>query len=403
MAARPLTSRVEGPLAGFAVGYESWLAAKGICRRAIRDRIWQFWYLSEWLGGRGLSAADLGRCRAEEHLAERREAGCIERGTPSSLRWPLEYLREIGVAPPETEHPQGPVDRLLANYREYMLLERRFAARTIAGCERVARVFLEDLERRHGALDLGMLVAADVSEFLVSESRRLNIGGMRGLVSKLRPLLVFLHVSGRIAAPLRWAVPRVAETNGRLLPRAVARETVEALVASCDRSRPVGARDRAILLLLARLGLRCNEVATMMLDDINWRAGEVLVRGKGGREDRLPLTVDVGEALAEYLSGRPPTESRLVFLRMWAPIGPMTRQTVGNVVVRASERVGVPRIAAHGLRHTVATEMLRSGCSLAEVAEVLRHQLLYTTAIYARVDHAALRAIAMPWPKGGAA
>ena len=142
-------------MAGFALGYESWLAAKGICRRAIRDRIWQFWYLSEWLERRGLSAADLDGRRAEEHLAERREAGLFERGTPSSLRWPLEYLREIGVAPPETEHPRGPVDRLLANYREYMLLERRFAARTVAGCERVARVFLEDLERRHGALDLG--------------------------------------------------------------------------------------------------------------------------------------------------------------------------------------------------------------------------------------------------------
>ena len=403
MAARRLASRVVGPLAGFAAGYEVWLAGRGICRRAIRDRLWQFWYLSEWLDGWGLAAGALDRRRAEEHLAERRGAGCVEWVAPSSLRLPLQYLREIGVAPPETDLPAGPVDRLLVDYREFLVLERRLAARTVAGCERVARVFLEDRQRRRGAMELGQLAAADVSEFLARESRRLNVGGMRGLVSKLRPFLVFLHVTGRIAGPLRWAVPRVADTNGRLLPRAVDRETVAALLASCDRGRTGGRRDYAMLLLLARLGLRCGEVAALQLEDIDWRAGELLVRGKGGREDRMPLPVDVGEALAEYLPQRPPIESRAVFIRLPAPIGPTTRKTVSEAVVRACQRAGVPRIAAHRLRHTAATEMLRGGCSLAEVAEVLRHQLLYTTAIYARVDHAALSALAMPWPGGGAA
>jgi integrase/recombinase XerD len=403
MGAQRLSSRVTGPLAGFAACYEVWLEGRGICRRAIRDRLWQFWYLSEWLDGQDLSAGDLDRRCAEEHLAERRAAGCVEWVAPSSLRVPLEYLHAIGVVPTETELPVGPVDRLLVEYREYLLLERRFAPRTVAGCERVARLFLEDRERQRGALNLGELVAADVSEFLARESRRLNVGGMRGLVSKLRPLLVFLHVTGRTLGPLRWAVPRVADTNGRLLPRAVDRETVTALLGSCDRGRPCGRRDYAILLLLAWLGLRCAEVAALQLEDIDWRAGELLVRGKGGREDRMPLPVDVGEALAAYLVHRPAIESRAVFLRMPAPIGPMTRQTVGQVVVRACQRAGVQRIAAHRLRHTAATEMLRAGCSLAEVAEVLRHQLLYTTAIYARVDHAALRAVAMPWPGGGAA
>ena len=293
MGARKLTSRVEGPLAEFAAGYESWLAAKGICRRAIRDRIWQFWDLSEWLDGRGLSAAELDRRCAAEHLAERREAGLVERGMPSRCggRWSI--CGRSASLPPGTEQSAGPVDRLLVDYREYLVLERRFAARTVAGCERVARVFLEDLEERHGGLDLGELLAADVSEFLVSESRRLNIGGMRGLVSKLRPLLVFLHVTGRIPHPLRWAVPRVADTNGRLLPQTVDRETVTALLASCDRGRRVGVRDYAMLLLLAQLGLRSAEVASMQLEDVDWRAGELLVHGKGGREDRLPLPTAV--------------------------------------------------------------------------------------------------------------
>lgn len=403
MAARRLTSRVAGPLAGFAAGYEVWLAGRGICRRAIRDRLWQLWYLSEWLDGRGLLAGDLDQGRAEEHLAERRAAGCVEWVAPSSLRLLLEYLREIGVVPSQTDLPAGPLDRLLVDYREFLVLERQLAARTVAGCERVARAFLEDRQRRRGALEIGELVAADVSGFLARESRRLNVGGMRGLVSKLRPLLVFLHVTGRISGPLRWAVPGVADTNGRLLPRAVDRATVAALLASCDRSRACGRRDYAILSLLARLGLRCSEVTALQLEDIDWRAGELLVRGKAGREDRLPLPVDVGEALAEYLLQRPAAESRAVFIRLPAPIGPMARQTVGQVVVRACERAGVPRIAAHRLRHTAATEMLRAGCSLAEVAEVLRHQLLYTTAIYARVDDAALRALATPWPGGGGA
>ena len=198
MAARPLTSRVEGPLAGFAAGYESWLAAKGICRRAIRDRIWQFWYPSEWLEVQGLSAGDLDRRRAEEHLAERRAAGRVERGDPSSLRWPLEYLREIGAAPPDTERPRalsivcswptgihgaraavrGSDDHRVRACRTRVLGGPRGATRRpgpqrarCCGCERVP-----------GA-----------------RGRRLNVGGMRGLVSKLRPLLVFLHVTGRIA------------------------------------------------------------------------------------------------------------------------------------------------------------------------------------------------------------
>jgi len=399
MAARLLTSRVEGPLAGFAAGYASWLVAKGICRRAVGDRVWQFWYLSEWLERQGLSAGDLDQRCAEEHLAARREAGLVKRGTPSSLRWPLEYLREIGVVPPETVLPAGPIDRVLLDYREYMVFERRFAARTIPGCEHVARLFLEDVTRRHGGLDIATLAAADVSAFLVSESHRLNVGGMRGLVSKLRPLMVFLHVTGRIPHPLRWAVPRVADTNARLLPRGVDPETVLALLASCDRRRPVGTRDFAVLLLLARLGLRSAEVASMQLEDVDWRVGELLVRGKGGREDRLPLPVDVGEALSSYLLQRKPVPSRAVFLGMFAPIGPMSRSGVTQTVVRACNRVGIPRISAHRLRHTLASEMLRAGCSLSEVAEVLRHQLLYTTAIYARVDHAALRSIAMPWPE----
>ena len=252
-------------------------------------------------------------------------------------------------------------------------------------------------------LELELLSAADVSEFVAFECRRLTDGAARGQVAKLRPFLVYLQVTGRIATPLRWAVPKVADMRGRAMPRALEPEAVARLLASCDRRRAVGCRDYAIVLLLVRLGLRSVEVAAMQLDDIDWRAGEILARGKGGRHDRLPLPIDVGEALAGYLQRRPPCESRAVFVGMLAPGGPLTRQAVGSIVSTACSRAGIPRAGAHRLRHTAATRMLRAGCSLAEIGQVLRHEQLRTTAIYAKVDYAALRTLALPWPEGGAA
>ena len=298
---------------------------------------------------------------------------------------------------------EGPVGRLLEEYRGYLLVERRLSTRTVEGYECIARVFLVDRERNHGELALGELTPADVSGFLLRECSRLSVGGARGMVAKLRPLLVYLHVTGRISAPLRWALPAVADLQGRTLPRAVDSATVTELLASCDRQRPQGCRDYAILLLLVRLGLRAEEVAAMRLEDIDWRVGEMLVRGKADRRDLLPVPVDVGQALVGYLQHRPASSSRAVFLRSLAPAGPVTRKTVHSVVSSACRRAGVAPVAAHRLRHTAATEMLRAGGSLAEIAQVLRHQQLKTTAIYARVDHAALRALAMPWPEGGAA
>jgi integrase/recombinase XerD len=267
----------------------------------------------------------------------------------------------------------------------------------------VARVFLEHRVRRCGGLELERLSAADVSEFVAFECQRLTDGAARGQVAKLRPFLVYLHVTEQIDTPLRWAVPKVADMRGRAMPHALEPEAVAKLLASCDRRRSVGCRDYAIVLLLVRLGLRSVEVAAMQLDDIDWRAGEILVRGKGDRHDRLPLPIDVGEALAGYLQRRPPGESRAVFVGMLAPGGSLTRQAVGAIVSAACSRAGIPRAGAHRLRHTAATRMLRAGCSLAEIGQVLRHEQLRTTAIYAKVDYASLRTLALPWPEGGAA
>ena len=207
------------------------------------------------------------------------------------------------------------------------------------------------------------------------------------------------HLAGVIAAPLDWAVPAVAPVRGRSLPRGVSSETVTVLLASCDRGRVVGRRDYAIVLLLVRLGLRAGEVAGLGLDDLDWRSGEVLVRGKGGRRDRLPLPVDVGEALADYLRHRPRSEQRAVFLQRREGEPPITRHTVNGLVRWASVRAGVGPVAPHQLRHTAASGMLAAGASLGEIAQVMRHSQRTTTEVYARVDRVALRTVALPWPQ----
>lgn len=180
---------------------------------------------------------------------------------------------------------------------------------------------------------------------------------------------------------------------------------MQRLLSSCDRRRTVGRRDHAILLLLFRLGLRAGEVAAITLDDIDWRAGEFLVRnGKGGRQERLPLPADVGEAIVSYLQRRSRTGERALFLRVVAPKGAIRGSAVSAVVRLACKRAGLsPSVGSHALRHTAAIEMLRAGATLQEIGEVLRHQEPRTTARYAKVDRKTLRRLARPWPEGGAA
>jgi integrase/recombinase XerD len=223
---------------------------------------------------------------------------------------------------------------------------------------------------------------------------------MRAAVVSALPAL-----GGVIETPLVWAVPSVADLRDRTLPRGLEPAAVKRLLASCDRRRTVGRRDRAILLLLSRLGLRAGEVAAITLDDIDWRAGLLLVRGKGSRHDVLPLPVDVGEAIVAYLRRRPRCESRALFVAVNAPRTALAQGTVRWIVRAACDRAGLPRVGAHRLRHTAATEMLRHGASLAEIGQVLRHREQKTTAIYAKVDRRSLRALARPWPspEGGAA
>jgi site-specific recombinase XerD len=308
---------------------------------------------------------------------------------------PLAYLRE--VVPMPVPVPNGPLEPLLEDYRRYLRCERGLAPSTRRDYEHVARLFLAERERNSG-LGLERLSAADVSVFLARECPGRSIASAQQLVTGLRALLRYLHLAGVIVLPLRWAVPAVADRRGLSLPRGLEPAAVVKLLTSCDRRSLTGRRDYAILLLLARLGLRAGEVAAIRLEDLDWRGGELLVRGKGNRHERLPLPVDVGTALVAYLRWRPRSDCRAVFLCVRAPLGPVSAGVVSQIVRAACTRAGLERVGAHRLRHTAATGMLRAGSSLPEIAQVLRHQRLDTTAQYSRVDRQALRALARPWP-----
>ena len=335
--------------------------------------------------------------------AERRSAGYVLYLSPKALGPLLAFLRRAGVAP-ETPPavPAGPADMLLGRYRRYLVTERGLAAETAAGYAAKVRPFVA------GRADGGLagLAAAEVTAFIVQTCPSMRKGTAKLTVTALRSLLGWLHVSGEIPAPLAWAVPAVASWRLAALPAPLEPAQVQAMLDGCDTGTAAGLRDLAMITLMARLGLRAGEVAGLMLDDIGWRAGEITVTGKGRRSERLPLPADAGEAVAAWLrDGRPePFEgARNVFLRVRAPHGALTSTGVSQAVFGAGQRAGLDGVFAHRLRHSAATGMLRAGASLPEVGQVLRHRRLLSTAIYAKTDVPALRALARPWPAGGTA
>jgi integrase/recombinase XerD len=345
----------------------------------------------------------LTRSEESSFLAARRAAGYTSLLTLRGLLPLLGYLRGLGVVPDPPERvTNSPLEELLGDYRGYLLRERGMAAGSVQGYESAARRFLSK-RARGGELELEGLVAAEITRFVHSECRDGHVRGAKILVSALRSLLHYLYLEGRTARQLASVVPAVAGWRASSLPQGLEPEQVARLLAICDRRTAVGSRDYAILLLLVRLGLRAQEVTSLDLEDLDWRAGEVVVRGKGRREERLPLSVDVGEAVADYLlHSRPCSWCTRLFLRVRAPHHELTKEGIGDVVRWACVRAGLPKIGPHRLRHTAATAMLRAGVRLPEVSQVLRHRSLSTTAIYAKVDDKQLRSLARQWPGGTA-
>jgi len=356
-------------------------------------------HVSRWLAAQGFGPRELDAELVEMYLVARRAAGYTCWLSERGLSPMLSYLRSLGAAPAAVEQaPATPLEVLLGDYGDYLVKERGLVAATAQQYTTEARLFLSGLSDPEG-LDLTGLAASDVTAFVVQECPRRSVARAKYLVTCLRSLLRYLHLTGWIDVPLASAVPAVAGWRLSGLPKALEPSQLESLLKSCDHRRAVGRRDYAILVLLARLGLRAGEVAALDLDDIDWRAGDLVIRGKGRRQERLPLPVEVGEALAGYLRrGRPVREIRRVFLSARAPYRPLTSSAIHGVVSRACDRAGLAPVGPHRLRHSAATAMLRAGASMAEVGQVLRHRSSLTTAIYAKVDRRSLMALARPWP-----
>jgi integrase/recombinase XerD len=398
----PSRVRVSGPLAAYRDGFAEELARQGYTAGSAQRQVQLMAHLSRWLDSRGLGAAGLTGDRAREFLPVRRADGYTLELSERGMAPLLGYLRGLGVTPVPPEPAARTEAELLAeDYRRYLVSEQGLARDTVRAYLGTARLFLCQREAQPGGLDLENLTAGQVTGFVVEQCRARRVAAAKVLVTGLRSLLRYLYWAGLTAdRQLAPAVPTPSGFAGGSLPRGLEEDAVTALLGSCDRDTAVGRRDFAILTLLARLGLRAGEVAVLTLDDLDWHRGEITVRGKGSRTDRLPLPADIGEAVADYLQhGRPRTACRAVFLRVRAPMGGLSRSGIGDVVMHACERAGLPRVGPHRLRHSAATAMLRGGASLAEVGQVLRQARAATTAIYAKVDRTALRALARPWPE----
>jgi site-specific recombinase XerD len=394
--------RVVGPLAVFSTAFADELARKGYTLISKRSQMRLLAHLSRWLMEQGHDAGDLHKSELNGFLCARRAAGYTALLSIKALQPLLDYLRGLGVAPaPTASVATGPVEVALERYRRYLIVERAVAIATANDYVHSVRPFLAGRVSPDGtALTLGHLSAADVIAFVMSRCAEQGRGGAPRTARTLRSFLRFLHVDGVIEKSLVSAVPSIAGRRLSTLPKGLEPDQVRRLLVSCGDSPQSSFRDIAIVTMLVRLGLRAIEIARLQLDDIDWRAGEIVVRGKGNCTERLPLPSDVGDAVATYLQrGRPiSVQERVLFARIKAPHRAMSSGAVSSAVAEAATRAGIGRVHAHRLRHTAATETLRAGASLMEVGQLLRHRHVVTTAIYAKVNREALRMIARPWP-----
>lgn len=396
----PALIQVTGPLAPFTEVFRARLKRLGYARQSQAGHLRLMADLSRWLVEHRLDGSGLSPEVVAGFVLDRRAAGHRRARSAGSLRPLLECLREVGAAPAVAAPLMaGPVGVMLADYASYLTRERGLAPVTVVRETDLVRPFLA-ARVVDGVFGLDSLTAGEVTAFMLARSGSASPATVQRTGTALRSLLRFLHLRGVIDMSLVGAVPTAANWKLVGLPKYLTPEQTRMLLASCDPATAVGQRDLAVLTLLARLGLRAGEVAALGLTDIDWRRGEITVVGKGNRHERLPLPVDVGEALVSYLRGSRPTATagREVFLSPRAPHRGLTRGAVTQLVARAARRCGLGTIYAHRLRHTAATTMLHAGASLEEIGQVLRHRHALSTAGYAKVDRERLRELARPWP-----
>ena len=383
------------------------LMESGYAATTIQSKLGLLIDLGEWLRRRGLAVKDLDERRIETFITDRRRKGLLRRGDRTTVRQLLDHLRERHVVQRVTPTCDvSPLAAILDRYEKHLRSERGLTTATIINYLPFARKFLSD-RFGEGPFLLKVVRPCDISGFILRHARTMSCRRAQLMTTAFRSFFRFLFMRGELQVDLAPSIPTVADWRLSTLPRYITAEEVIRVLGSCDRHTATGRRDYALLLLLARLGLRAGEIVAMQLEDIDWRSGEILVRGKGLLYDRMPLPVDVGQALAVYLRhDRPSSKTRRVFVCRKAPqrgfSGP---STVSTIVRRALDRAGLhPGFkGAHLLRHSLATSMIRSGASMSEIGEILRHRSPSTTEIYAKLDFEGLRSLAQPWPNLGGA
>jgi integrase/recombinase XerD len=400
-----LSEPLDGPLAVHIGGFARWARDEGYSLPSQYRKVLLAACFSRWLGKKAISMRRVSSEHPTRYLRSRARHVQIHRGDGAALRQFIDFLRRQGVVPAEKTPPPRliPVDQVVRAFKHYLRNERMLAEATAINYVPFVRGFLAD-RFGNGPVKLLHLCAGDVVRFIQRQVPRLHLKRAKLLTTALRSFLHYARYRGDIALELATAVPAVANWSMTSIPRAIPANAVRQLLASIDQGTTMGRRDYAILLLLARLGLRAGEVVRLELDDIDWNAGSLSVQGKGGRHSVFPLPADVGAAIAAYLRhGRPRSSSRRVFLRTQAPFcgfrGPVAiASLVRHNLARAA--IEAPTRGAHQFRHSLATEMLHYGASLSEIGEVLGHRSPETTKIYTKVDLDSLRALALPWPRG---
>jgi site-specific recombinase XerD len=380
--------RITGPFAPYFDGFRADLAAHGYTDLSAANQLRLMADLSRWLDKIGLAVEQVDRKAIRRFLAKRRRTH-TQFNTDRAIQPLLHYLEDIGMVVLESVPDRRPQREVLRAYELYLLEERAVSPVRQAAYLVVADDFLRGKR-------VSTLTAVDVTRAVDGRAAR---PGFRGWLSSLRSLLRFLFISSRTTTNLVYAVPSTPCWSQQSLPQPLEPEELAAVLAVRDRRTLAGCRDYAVLLLMARLGLRSREVAALQLEDIDWKAGEIIVHGKGRSLSRLPLPVDVGRAVVAYLKRSPrSTAARTVFVSCRAPYASLSSPGIVQIAHSALRAAGIDRGGSHRFRHTAATQMLRRGSSMTEVAQVLRHRHINTTAIYAKVDHASLRMLARPWP-----
>jgi len=405
--ATALGGRAAGPLADHLGPFVASLIEQQYASNVVYIKARHALAFDRWLAKRGIALTDLREAHVAQYQRRRRHRSIraeTRRRERCDVMQLLKFLQGLGVCE-DARVDSTPADDLAADFGQYLQDRQGLATATIKRYRTVARQFLHG-RFGCGEVDLRTLCAVDAIDFVQRQAKRMKPPALKGVVNAMRSFLRYAQFRGEIAPELVAAVPAVATWNTTPpLPRAISPEHAQRAIDNCDRQTSLGRRDRAVLLLLARLGLRAHEIIGLQLEDCDWDAGCLRVRSKGGCERLLPMPADVGEAIAAYLKrGRPASQDRHLFLRSVAPIRGFKpgSYAIGSIVRYALRRakVDAPHTGSHQFRHALAVRMLKRGASLAQIGEVLGHRSPQTTSIYARVDISSLRSLAPPWPGG---